>query len=360
MQTQKFAGLKDLVGLARGVISIPAGVREEIIQGEKHRLISLLEKRRSLAREWSDANIPGAIPEVDVDLGVSEYTKEFDAFVASEGIDIIPYAVSMPSMEELFRLAAKKMPPFDKDGQSFRDAVIAYSVKEVGDSKNTEVVILVTEDRDFRERTGEFFKGAAEVLTLKEAEDRIDSFLDDVHRLLREDLAKAVEQKAGEIGIQAFEEFAKSNASFEYEAPSGDTLLGIKEFKAESIHDMENLSVADGIASYTMNLDGHLVVAVRTLPNRSDVMLSALRRRLGRPRKVGDIASEPPDDLSRLYGAEPIVEERTVPMRVVLRCQSSFEPIEKMRVSDVRITDVVKTQNRTAEIFRALHQQDKK
>lgn len=70
------------------------------------------------------------LPSLDEERVLAEYDRRVEQFMTKYDIGRVPFPKEVPDVRTLFALAAKKEPPFDATGNSYRDAMIALSVQE--------------------------------------------------------------------------------------------------------------------------------------------------------------------------------------------------------------------------------------
>lgn len=348
LRTQRYKGLKNLIQTAGGTVLVPSGVRLEILEGQRERLVEAKKKREQLVNTLRDIGAVVDVGEVEVEKHLAEYGTTFDNFIAEEDIQVLPFPKNVPSTEDLFKLASAKQIPFDAKGQSYRDAMISYSIKEFAASTE-HPILFVSDDSDFRERIDVFLPGSnVKAVTPQEAQSALEGFLNEAQLAFREMIGKEIDSQLKGLGLANFEKFAKDAASFEYE-PIGDTVISYDEFKATEFVGTDNLSIAKGKASFTAIINGDLTITVKTYGNRAEMMESALSRFLDKPRKVGDVVPHESEGtiVSYIYPTTPIHEKREIPYRLEIQCECAIDG--KGKLSNLQFVAVTGVSYRLAE-----------
>ena len=147
-------GFAELLG---GTVGIPQAVIDEWSSTLKSRVY---DERKQLCTLSSNLSKLG-VTITPKDFSLEEAFKRIEGlnskFIRDKGIIVLGFPKNVPTLEELFAIAVEKNPPFDRHGNSFKDAMIVMSIDEFADGKPSDQIYLLTGDggikRDIRSRS---------------------------------------------------------------------------------------------------------------------------------------------------------------------------------------------------------------
>ena len=132
-------------------VCIPSLVREEVRSHFQRTIQSHADRiKKSAARIASvtGEDASSIFPRIDVDRYLDRHSLLFLGSILGSGGQFLPYPPT--SLESLSERAIARRRPFDEKGSGLRDALIWDTVVEMA-SKRADLVVLITDDRDFRE-----------------------------------------------------------------------------------------------------------------------------------------------------------------------------------------------------------------
>ncbi len=285
-------------------------VEMELIQKISEKIGAGISKLRQAATSLNDAYVDFAPPELDLQTEIAKSRSKLAQFRTTNGITLCDFPDNLPSVNELFEIAARKSPPFDSKGASFRDAIIWYSVLALAKGIGSEKLLFQTNDTDFRSRIADL---AASISNLSVfSMEQLKAFLDDQ----REQVIKEIYKESGDA-IKIFIESTlmstiqqRINSSHIYDLDtiqphrlgrSIRNVIKIKNFVPKGISKIDVIELKDGKVTFQALLDGELHFDAMVAEYDVVRMLSHNRVKAGEA-VINSAYSEP-------FFSEPRVEE---------------------------------------------------
>jgi hypothetical protein len=172
---------------------------------------------------------------------LGEYKKRWSEFVSKHGIKIIPFPTILPKVSDLFAAAVGKEPPFDSTGNSYRDVVIFYSVREIAEKNKDQKIYFVTKDKNFIEAASQVATKNLTCGSVEEIVGIVDAKLTGAYRE-RENRLKGEIMTLLSDDKAVIEPFIEGAVDFEINTDFMEKLLSIEDFKLLDIVEIESLA----------------------------------------------------------------------------------------------------------------------
>jgi hypothetical protein len=178
-------------------VCVPRAVYVEVMASMKSKIPKL---KSNLRINLNDARCLGVEidePKIIESEMLNCYKHSFEDFMKKNNIEIIEFPKNIPSQVDLFQLAVDKMPPFDSEGQSYRDVVIWYSIEEFSKQHSGIEVCFVTKDKSFINRSLELGKklGNVKCLSMDVVDVELQKHLDEQQKQRIASLTGKIQQE---------------------------------------------------------------------------------------------------------------------------------------------------------------------
>jgi hypothetical protein len=178
-------------------VCVPRAVYVEVMASMKSKIPKL---KSNLRINLNDARCLGVEidePKVIESEMLSCYRHNFEDFMKKNNIEVIEFPKNIPSQVDLFQLAVDKMPPFDSEGQSYRDVVIWYSIEEFSKQHSGIEICFVTKDKSFINRSLELGKklGNVKCLSMDVVDVELQKHLDEQQKQRIASLTGKIQQE---------------------------------------------------------------------------------------------------------------------------------------------------------------------
>jgi hypothetical protein len=256
--------IKPLLALAvqtRVPVAIPEACLIELREGYRDKVREWAAKMRKAVDELCGILACGVeCPQVDEEAEVSAYEARLAVFLQTHDVTTLPFPDRLPEPRELFEAAARKQPPFDSTGNSFRDAVISLSVTQKAAGVDPPIM-FVTNDKGLRQAlTG----GHITCLTVKEAVDDLTNRLSAAARARRARLSAEIRDK---LGQQLAELMKRANQDVQFSVAGrlapGVSLVSIDSFVNGDIRNVQLGDMSPSRLAFSAEMEGQLFCTVR-------------------------------------------------------------------------------------------------
>ncbi len=223
----------------------------------------------------------------DLETFANEYKKEIDSFISNSKVKLIDPPKNLPTIEELFEMAALKKPPFDETGNSYRDAMLALSIKEFAEANPSIDMYFHTKDKKLAQAV-DSMKIPNIISVGNEASlfSKIDEKLADAYKKTESGLISST-LKILQSSMDTSEVFIKKNMTFNIDADILETLISIDDFKLKEIAEITSVSkLTEQKGNFSGLAVGELNYKVQTneniKENRQEVLQNLALKKLGK------------------------------------------------------------------------------